>query len=817
MYPFDFLKRGIKHSFVEDTSARWTSQVLRRQGAVRDLLPKIGRPVSERVTSFEDGRAVLVIRLPGMPFESVNRREIENRFDALNRFFAAMAMEKGNRLALWMTLQRTRVSFAERYQFRSSFMQGFSEKYLARFRKDDYFENEFFVSAVLKGDDLSECVGELEELGDTMLKTLQAYDPEVLTTFERNGVLFSQPYQFIGALVNGVDEAVPVTQATGQELIPSSWLHFHYDTVEIRSDNATRFASCYDLKDFPKSGWGQLNPLLTLPVEFTLTQSFGCMGTYEAQKAIGDQVNKLKSVGDKATYQVKELADAQGLISGRELAFGDYHGALIVYGATAEQATSNGTFVTSRALNECGFRWVKATLSAPVTYMSQVPGYARKPRPMPKSTRNLASSFSMHNYSAGKAKGNPLGDGSAVMPLQTVSKGLYNFNFHASRLDEDSTGEKIAGHSMFLGATGTGKTTLQLALMGFLERFDPKIFAVDLDRGMQIFIESSGGMYFPLKAGEATGLAPFGLPDTPRNREFLYDLVGACGRDEDGTLSADDQKKVKTAVDTVYRIERVEDRCFSRLLESIPKTGENCLASRLAKWCHSEGGRFAWALDNAPDSMIDVTKERRIGFDVTDFLKLDYPPTEPVLAYLLHLKDLMQARGGLLATIIEEFWLAAMYPTTQKMILKVLKTGRKADEFMILVSQSPEDAINCPVFAPIRDQTATKIYLPNPDASRESYKKLNLTDRELEELLALSKESRTFLIKQSNQSAFAKMDLHGMADEIAVLSGSLDNVAIWEEARAESGDDLDLCMARFQARRKGKKAKPQEPSAAAVA
>ncbi|MBK3786060.1 transporter [Paraburkholderia aspalathi] len=787
---------------------------MKRQGAVQDLMPPIGRPVSERVTSFEDGRSMLTIRVNGMAFESVSRSEIENNFDSLNRLFAALAMDKGNRLALWTTFQRRRVSFAERYQFASAFMQRFSAKYLEPFRKDDYFENTFYVSAVLKADDLAEGVGELEELGNTLLRTLQAYDPEVLTTFERDGVLFSQPYQFVSELVNGTDDPVAVTHGTGRTLIPSSWLHFHYDTVEIRSDHATRFASCYDLKDFPKSGWGQLNPLLTLPVEFTLTQSFGCMGNHEAVKAIGDQVNKLTSVGDKAEHQVRELGEAQGLITGRELAFGDYHGALVVYGDTAEQAISNGTFVTSRALNLCGFGWIKATLSAPMTYMSQVPGHARKPRPMPKSTRNLASSFSMHNYLAGKARGNPLGDGSAVMPLRTISKGLFNFNFHASRLEEDSTGEKVAGHTLFLGSTGVGKTTLQLALIGFLERFNPKIFALDLDRGMQIFIESSGGLYYSLRAGEPTGLAPFGLPDTPKNREFLVDLVGACGRDVDGTLSASDEKKIKDAVDTVYQIERVEDRRFSRLLESIPYTGENSLAARLAKWCHSEGGRFAWVLDNAPDAMVDVTKARRVGFDVTDFLKADYPPTEPVLAYLLHLKDLMQARGGLLATIVEEFWLAATYPTTQKMMLKVLKTGRKADEFMILVSQSPEDAINCPVFAAIRDQTATKIYLPNPDASIESYRPLNLTDREFRELKALSKQSRTFLIKQSNQSAFAMMDLSKEAsggidfsDEIAVLSGSLDNVAIWEETRAECGDDLELRMKRFQERRQGKKSR----------
>ncbi|MGU7843948.1 transporter, partial [Burkholderia sp. AW33-5] len=187
-----------------------------------------------------------------------------------------------------------------------------------------------------------------------------------------------------------------------------------------------------------------------------------------------------------------------------------------------------------------------------------------------------------------------------------------------------------------------------------------------------------------------------------------------------------------------------------------------------------------------------------------------YAATEPVLAHLLYLKDQMQRKGGLLATVIAEFWLPASYPTTQELIRKSLKTGRKADEFLILDSQSPEDAIQCPVFSEIRDLTATKIYLPNPDATPEGYKLLNLTDREFRTLKALSKESRTFLIKQSNQSSFATLDLGGMNDQIAVLSSSLDNVAIWEECTRDAHGDTDLRMKLFQERRKGKRDRKPE-------
>ena len=298
--------------------------------ASEDRLPRIGRPVSETSTSIDNGGAFMVLRLSGVPFESVSRGEIEARYDSWNRQLAAMTLEKGNRLSLWTTFRRRRVSFGDEYRFYNPFIQQAVDKYLQRFRKHDHFENSFYITAILQGDDLEESVRELEELGESLTKALVSYDPQLLETYAHNGILFSEPYQFIGELVNGIDERVPVTQATGRDLIPSSHLHFHYDTVEIRTDRSTRFATCYDLKDFPKAGWGQTNPLLTLPVEFTLTQSFGCLSTAEAMDAIETQINNLQSVEDKATHQVAELKDALALIAGRDLAFGDYHGALVV-------------------------------------------------------------------------------------------------------------------------------------------------------------------------------------------------------------------------------------------------------------------------------------------------------------------------------------------------------------------------------------------------------------------------------------------------------------------------------------------------------
>lgn len=42
-------------------------------------------------------------------------------------------------------------------------------------------------------------------------------------------------------------------------------------------------------------------------------------------------------------------------------------------------------------------------------------------------------------------------------------------------------------------------------MMAFTERFNPYMFVMDLDRGMEIFIRAIGGSYFALEAGFQLG------------------------------------------------------------------------------------------------------------------------------------------------------------------------------------------------------------------------------------------------------------------------------------------------------------------------
>lgn len=759
-----------------------------------------------------------IIEFEGVMFEAMPLNQLENDFDTLNLIYAETAKEYAGRLAIWNFQKRRKINVANDYNFDNIFTKAFADKYMRRFNDKDYYENKFYIAVVLKySDSIALATEEIEEVVNKFSRTLFTYKPRVLSTYENeHNVVKSEVYEFLAEIVSNEKPVagIPLTGTPAYENLSSASLHFGYDVLQSKGETKTRFATLYDLKDFPsRTRLGMFNEaILSVPCECNLVQSFTTLSPSKSLEKIEHHLNKLVSAQDKATHQLEELREAQGYIQSGELAFGDYHCSLVVFGDSPKEAINNGVYVASSFTNYAGAIFRRASLSAPATFFSQLPTYKIKPRPMMKSSRNLAASFSMQTYSRGKSTGNPLGDGTAIMPLETKSKTLYDFNFHYSSDDEENIGDDIAGHTLLMGATGTGKTTTQSALMSFAMRFNPAMFVLDKDRGMNIFIRALDGDYFDIRKGRATGINPFqfindtNIPDDATEeyleklnndvaslKEFLNELVIACATDPDQQCTSEEQNQIKNAVDTVMTLP-FSQRRFGALIQALPARGGNELYQRLLKWVHTDDqtGRFAWALDN-PTNDFDVDNFKIVGFDVSQLLEEEnYQPSEPLFSCLFYMKNMMLKNYPIMATIIEEFWLPLKYKMPERMILDSLKTGRKMGEFILLISQSPADAIKSPIFNAIVEQTATKIMLPNPDAEYKNedgsgYARIGLTSKEFDVLHGLSLSSRTFLIKQGNQSSFAMLDLYGFSNEIAVLSSSKRNMILLDEIMLRMG------------------------------
>nr|WP_087019122.1 conjugal transfer protein TraE [Thaumasiovibrio subtropicus] len=735
-----------------------------------------------------------VVKLSGVSFENKSLSVLESENEVIKSFLEQLLKQFQDKIGIWTHLIKTKAKFCEEYHFDNDFVSRLNEKYMKSFVGKSFFEVGYYISFIIKTSDIEEGIEKIEDIVSQSVSVLNTFGASAVSIEQDGLIMRNYPLEFLQVLLSGnQSEVIPLYRRKAKEVICNTDVHFGYDMFEYRTNNSneSRFGVAFDLDAYPdESYYGMWDFLLNQPQELVLTQSFIGKSPLAFARSTKQKRNELRSSSSFTNEDLETIDIAEAGVANGKLYFGDYHCSLVVISDSKHTILEEAGEVKNNFLIR-GTSFKKSTLNNVNAFLSVMPASKERALSQPKTTTNLSHTFSLHNYPSGKKKGNPIGDGSAVVPLKTVGDSLYYFNSHASEIGKDVTGEKYAGHTMCLGASGTGKTTLEGFLTAYYTRWNPQLFCIDYNRSTELFIRAYGGQYFAFKEGTDTGLNPFQLEDTPSLRAFLHRLVCRLGADKTGEVSPLDDKLAKTAIDTVFRL-RHADRRLSNLLQSIP---EGDFKMRLSKWTHAGKGTLAWALDS-PVNRFNPAAMDRIGFDTTVLLdttsnKSGHPACEPVLAVLFYLKSLMQKEGRLMMSIVEEFWMPANFPLTQSIMKNILKAGRLKNEFMFLSSQSPEDAINCEIFPAIVQQTATKIYLPNPDAEYPSYEKCNVSKGEFEQLKKLGKQSRTFLIKQSNDSIFAKLDLGGFDEFLPIISGDDHVISLCESVRQEVGDNPD--------------------------
>jgi type IV secretion system protein VirB4 len=129
------------------------------------------------------------------------------------------------------------------------------------------------------------------------------------------------------------------------------------------------------------------------------------------------------------------------------------------------------------------------------------------------------------------------------------------------------------------------------------------------------------------------------------------------------------------------------------------------------------------------------------------------------------------------------------------------KTWRKLNGVMCLATQSASDVLESPISRTIIEQTPTKIFFPNPEASEREYcEGFALTEREFHLVKeALEPGSRAFLVKQGHHSIVCQLDLKGFDEELAVLSGRAEGIERLHRWMDERGAEPAAWLAQFMA------------------
>lgn len=779
---------------------------LNRMAAARRELPASRQipytaHVTEGLVKTQAGDFVQVFRLAGASFESADDEELNNWHERLNVAWRNIASPN---VALWAHILRRRERTVPSGVNTNGFAAMLADKYRERLAGETLMVNEIYLSIVYRpvsgaatgaaskllsrsarrgggNAELVDAIDVCEKLGQTVTASLSRYEPERLTIYSERGRWRSGLLEFLGTLINGEWQPMPVPRAPLNELLATTRPLFGSEVIEYRLPTETRCGAMLGIKEYPTpTSVGMYNALLSAPFAFVLTQSFAFLTKGTAQGLLQRQYNRMANAGDFAVSQAEELRDALDSLTANEFVMGDHHLTLQVLTPTVEARTSvdgallrrlNDDVALARTmLADCGMTVAREDLALEAAFWSQLPGcFSLRPRKAPISSRNFAAMAPFHNYPVGRASGNHWGNALAL--LITSARSPYYFSLHASDpRDPEGGSRKDTGHTFICGPTGSGKTVFIGFMVSMLAAQGATQIVFDKDQGMEILVRALGGIYLPLKPAESTGFNPLQLEPTPVNIEFQKTWLRMLARGS-VPFSTREENDLDQALRGTLALDRPARR-LSRLIEFTDPTRSDGIHSRLARWCESTGGEYAWVFDNAVDSVVgQIAGRATIGFDVTHFLTHELI-RGPVNRYLFHLVEQL-LDGRRLVCWVDEFSNALADADFESFADNAPKTWRKLNGVLCAATQTASGVLGSRIARTIVEQTATKIFFPNPDADARDYVDgFGLTEREFKLLKEhLEPGSRMFLVKQGHYSIVCALDLKGFDAELAVISG----------------------------------------------
>jgi type IV secretion system protein VirB4 len=794
------------------------------------------------VVATKDDDVITTLKVQGAAYDTLTSEELNGQDGLWKATLGSLA--RGGRTALWTHLIRRKVTYNHALEYTNGFSQSLADAYAERLSKKDFFTNDLYLSTVYRPN-----LGSIEGLANKLNKSNQSdYKAsrlkavqEVLSVTNRleqalrklsptrltienndNGHTTSQNAGFFAEILNGRPVEIPARRNAVSYAIQLSELNFGHEVIEIAGSSSSKLVALLGLKS-PYSveilRADVLRPLFNAPLEFILSQSLTFMPTSKADKFLETQLAQYESTQGTELLQTQMLEARMRLQAG-QFSMCNHDFVLAIYGNSPEELNKSIQLAEAALIEKSVqvIRHSRGTLLA--SYFAMLPGNFTTGRitAQPLSSDNFASFFPLHNNMVGMAKGSQWGMPVAI--VETPQGAPYFLNFHNSKKDAAEMGldlgysedevegqggkeqRKENGNARFIGNAGDGKTVAQTFLRSMLQKKNTvngpyTSYAFDNDLGQMIYINAIGGRYFEFANGQPTGINPFSLEDTPRNREYILAQYKWCAKqDETYLATAFDEKRLADSIGFVYT--QSEQKRFGRVLDQLDAGSPLHIA--LSRWCGD--GPYAWVLDSKVDRF-DLAAYRAFGFDMTDFLKNPMART-PILWYLFY--KINSNRDGKQYSIdIDEAGIALSDPDLRAQITSEARTIRKKNGILTLATQNPLDLSAASLGGTLVHQLPTSFFFPNTTAEGKEYASLGCTLKEYELIKSkMAGKPGTILFKKGNRSAVIQLDLSGMGDYLAVLSGSYDNVAVYRDVKAELGEDAppSIWLPEFYRRRK---------------
>ena len=482
-----------------------------------------------------------------------------------------------------------------------------------------------------------------------------------------------------------------------------------------------------------------------------------------------------------AAAQVDAAADAEATRLGEALveleadnvAFGELALTIAIHGELEETERRDGD--VRRVFAAYDAKVIREGYGQLAVWFSRLPGQPRN-----RQVRSVFVSAGLATCLApifGAPRGTPTSkhlDKPALATLETAWGTAYDYDLFAGDV----------GHTLILGATGSGKSFLLNFLLVQARQYDPRILILDLGGSYRWLTQFLGGGYLelsPENTSSATALRPFALPAGERTMAFLTGWVCRLLRIGGYSVSGEDSSEVRARIEDLYA-QPLHRRQLSALVNSLPKK----MWPAMSRW-HGVGvwGQFF-------DQPADGEELRLEDWHVIDLAgAADHDDwCEAALAYLLERLRLVienpKEIGRVKIMVVDEAWRYLQDPAILNYLAEAAKTWRKRNAALVMATQSAVDVTGTQGAETLLEAMPTKIFLANPELPAAAADVFRLNSAEVDIIRGLTPKRELYL-RRPREAGVLRLEVDPRSYWL-YTSSARDSIRREEVVTAHDGD-----------------------------
>ena len=303
------------------------------------------------------------------------------------------------------------------------------------------------------------------------------------------------------------------------------------------------------------------------------------------------------------------------------------------------------------------------------------------------------------------------------------------------------------GHTLILGATGSGKSFLLNFLLVNVQRYHPRVCVLDLGGGYRSLTDTLGGSYLsldPAADGGGATVRPLSLPREAASLQFLAAWVAGLLQAGGYVAAGDDITDIGARIEEVYDLP-AERRSLGHLAEILKPR----MRAAMSRWVGD--GSWGRVFDPPGGAVSTAGEELGADFQVVDISGAAQHPdlAGAALGYYLERLRIEIERPDELSRlklmVVDEAWKFIADARVGTYLAEAAKTWRKRNAALILASQSAGDILRAASAGQILESLPHRIYLANPDLPDEVAGPLKLSAAEMGAIRGLAPKSELYL------------------------------------------------------------------------